>query len=135
MTLISSDGNQFVSIGSSTIWRSLYSTIITRVDDFFQSYQETNSFFEEYGCTPDKSITIATQLEEIKDRLSRIKPELAVYDWKHPEISPPWHDHVSPAITSCTELYTTENGLHLLDELIKLLEYSAKMNTAIISAA
>ena len=62
MTLVSSDGNQYKSIGNGAIWRSLYSTIITRVNGFLQNNLETNSFFKEYGCTPNESIIIATQL-------------------------------------------------------------------------
>lgn len=131
MTIISSDGERFVSVGSAALWWSLYSTMLARIDRFVERYEALNTFFKSQECASESALQIAEQLEVIKQSLSAIRPELAVYDINHPEVLPPWTEYINPAVSSCAELYTTEDGLNLMDELIGLLKYAGSTGTVI----
>lgn len=133
MTIISDDGNFIVSVGSSTIWWALYSTIRKWVDGYPERYQGVDKLFQNLGCTSQAALENAAELDEIRRELSKIKPDMAIYDINHPEVLPPWKNNISPDILSCADLFTTEDGKNLLSELIRLLRYSNTAGTTIMS--
>ena len=133
MTIISDDGNYIVSVGNSTIWWSLYSTIRTWVEGYPELYQDADRFFQLCSCTSGVASGIATEIDEIRAILSGISPDKAIYDINHPVTLPPWKNTISPDVLSCADLFTTEDGKNLISELIGLLRYSNATGSTIMS--
>lgn len=132
MTIISDDGKYIVSVGSSTIWWALYSTIRRWVEGYPERYQGVDKLFQEFACTSEAALEVAVELDGIRSELSRIKPDKAVYDINHLEVSPPWKNNISPNVLSCADLFTTEDGKNLIAELIELLRYSNAKDTTVM---
>lgn len=64
--------------------------------------------------------------------MSCISPDKAVYDFRKPEIEPPWKGNMAASVTSCADLYTTADGKDLFTEISSLLEYSLENGTDIL---
>ena len=126
MTIMTSDGERFVSVGSSSIWNSLYSTLVYRVESFSKEYPEANNFFSTCSCESDAALKTANEIEALRIVLSTMTPDKAIYDIRHPETQPPWKNSISKSIVSCDKLYTTEDGQDLLIQLINLLQYAGQ---------
>ena len=43
-----------------------------------------------------------------------------------------WKNNISKEVCSCADLFTTDNGHILIDELIDLLEYASTKNLSIV---
>ncbi len=132
MTIISDDGNYIVSVGSSTVWWALYSTIRKWVEGYPERYQGADKLFQEFVCPSEAALEVAVELDGIRSELSKIKPDRAVYDINHPEVTPPWKNNISPNVLSCADLFTTEDGKNLIAELIGLLRYSNAKGTTVM---
>ena len=123
---MTSDGERFVSIGSSSVWNSLYSTLIYRIESFSEEYPESNNFFSTCECEPHAALKTANEIEALRIVLSTMTPDKAIYDIRHPETPPPWKNSVNKSIVSCDKLYTTEDGQDLLIQLVRLLQYAGQ---------
>ena len=126
MTIMTSDGEQFVSIGSCSVWNSLYSTLAYRIDSFPEKYPAADAFFSTCICEPDNALNTANEIEALKIVLSTMTPDKAIYDVRHPETPPPWRNSINKSIVSCDKLYTTEDGQDLLTQLARLLQYAGQ---------
>lgn len=124
MTIMSSDGERFVSIGNSGIWNSLYSTLVYRIEGFSEKYPAANAFFSTCICDTSVALTTLDEIKSLRAVLSTMTPDKAIYDIRHPEKPLPWKNNLSGSITSCDKLFTTEDGQDLLLEIIHLLEYA-----------
>ena len=131
MIIVSSDDKRCVSIGSSSVFHSLYSTVLVRLTKNLDQYPLAIGFFEEKVCEPQNGIQTARQFNLIRDALAKFPPEKAVYDYKDKKRKAPWVDNVSPVVTSCANLYTTEDGKDLLFEIVSILTYAAYSGSTI----
>ena len=123
MTLITSDNNRSVEIGQAAILHSLYSTVVARIKDVNELAPAAVSFLKTGRYSGKEGLKVARQLNLIRDRLSQIPPEAAVYDINNPATSAPWEGHLSAVITSCGNMYTTADGKDLLFELVGILTF------------
>ncbi len=125
MVIISSDYALQVDVGSGDVWYSLYSTVQTRLT---KALKEKTSlaidFLQNVSCSPEKALDMAREFNLIRDALSAIPPQDAVYDMKNPEKQAPWVNNISPVVTSCANLYLTADGSDLLFEIVRLLTYA-----------
>jgi len=125
MDLITSNGKRAVSIGTSDILYSLYSTVwMLGSADFKRTIPQALAFFESGECPASDALATARQFNLIRDELSKFSPERAVYDMQNPQLKAPWEGNISPVITSCANLHTTADGKDLLAELVEIFTYA-----------
>lgn len=124
MRLISSDGERVVDIGGSDIWFSVYSTVISFFGHNRNKIAKAVEFMEKGICDGKDGYEVARQFNLIRDELSRIVPDKAVYDINNKKKTAPWKGKLSPVITSCANLYTTADGKDLLFEVVSILTYA-----------
>ena len=132
MTILTSDGNRSVDFGSASICHSLYSTIVGRIQGAKEKYPLAVSFLENNSCKAKDAAATADQLRILHMQLSTIKADEAIYDINNPGKKAPWSGFIHPSITTCANLYTTEDGHDLITELISLLEYASMEKKDII---
>lgn len=125
MTITSSDNKKFVDVGSYTIWRAIYSTVICRLNESERLFPDAIDFLKIGKCAPDMAQKTARQINLIRDHLALIPPEKAVYDKDHPQLDAPWKNSISAVVTSCANLFTTADGKDLLFELVSILVYAS----------
>ena len=123
MTIQSADSKRFVDVGNSDVLLSLYSTILMRIDKK-TDIQLAIEFLRTGDCNTENALECARQMNLIRDRLSQISPDNAVYNFKDLTKKAPWSGNLSPTITSCANLYLTADGKDLLFELVSILTYS-----------
>lgn len=124
MRLISSDGERVVDVGGSDIWFSLYSTVISTFGHNRNKIAKAIKFMEKGICDGKDGYEVARQFNLIRDELSKIAPDKAVYDISDKKKIAPWKGKLSPVITSCANLYTTADGKDLLFEVVSILTYA-----------
>jgi len=129
MIIASSDFNKTVEVGNSEVLHSLFSTVIVRLDYYMNNIELACKFLKEGRCDPADAAETARQFNLIRDELSQIPPDKAVYDYSHPEKEAPWKGKLSSAITSCGNLYTTADGKDLIHEITSVLCYCHTANT------
>lgn len=134
MTLITTDGNRSVEIGQAAILHSLYSTVVARIKDVNEFAPDALNLLKTGRYSGKEGLKVARQLNLIRDRLSQIPPESAVYDIDNPGARAPWEGRVSEVITSCGNMYTTADGKDLLFELVSILTYVGYSKVAIEAA-
>ncbi len=123
MIIQSGDSAKTVDIGTQDFFFSLYSTIkvrLKRLDDI----ETAIHFFDTGICSSYDALECARQINLIRDRLSQIPPEDAVYDLNDITKKAPWADNISPTVTSCANLFTTTDGRDLLFEAVSILTYA-----------
>ncbi len=130
MKLMSEDKKREVDLGSSDMWKAVYSTIISCLGNKRKKYSLAFSFFESGECASQDGYDVARQINMIRDALAQYSPEKAVYDIDNPKLEAPWKGHLSPVITSCANMFTTADGKDLLYEIVSILCYAkiAKTN-------
>ena len=128
MTIISSDGNRSVNIGTSDVWYALYSTIVSCIGN---KYALALDLFKTGECKGNIGYETAKEFNHIRDELAQFPPEKAVYNIDKPNIEAPWKGHISPVITSCANFFTTADGGDLLYEIVSILCYAKVSNTDI----
>ena len=133
MRVESSDGVRCVNIGDVNIWKAIYSTIVVRLKNKRNKYSLALSFFETGMCKGNQGYDIARQINLIRDDLSQLAPDKAVYKLENPKLKAPWSGNISPVITSCANLFTTADGQDLLYELVSILCYAKVAGTDIVS--
>jgi hypothetical protein len=124
ITLVTSDNKRVVEIGTSDIWVSVISTIEVRLKLFKQRVPLAMKFLQSGKCDSTDALETARQINMIRDELSKVSPEKAIYDYKNPKKKAPWEGKISPIITSCANLYTTSDGKDLLYEVVSILVYA-----------
>ena len=132
MTICTADGEKSVSFGSTSICFSLYSTIVGRIPDSKSKYPLAVSLLESHSCKAKDAATTADQFRSLQNQLSQIDPKDAIYSIQTPEKKAPWSERMPSSVSSCANLYTTEDGLDLLEELINLLLYASSKKTDVI---
>ena len=123
MVISSSDHKRIVHIGTSDILQSLYSTIRIRLNYFIEKVPLAVNFLECGECDPIVAIETAKQFNLLRDELSKIAPQQAVYDFRDLHKRAPWEGRISLVITSCANFYTTADGKDLLFEIVSILCY------------
>lgn len=133
MRIISKDGKRSINIGRSDIWMSVYSTAIDTFGGLDKrKISKAVDFMEKGTCAGKDGYETARQFNLIRDAFSKIPPEKAVYDIKDKKKKAPWEGRISPVITSCGNLYTTNDGKELLYEVVSILCYGQIAKTDIV---
>lgn len=125
MRIFTVNGDKNVSVGASSTLFSVYSTAFVRLEKFKKKVPMAISFLETGSCSAEDAEETARQLNMIRDKLAAIPPEDAVFDCTKPKMDVPWKGKISPIVTSCANLYTTEDGKDLLFELVSILSYAS----------
>ncbi len=112
-----------LDFGTQSLLFSLYSTIVIRIankDDIGKAI----SFLQNEVCDYEDALECARQFNLIRDSLSQVKPEYAVYNMKDLSEKAPWSDNLSPIVTSCGNLFLTSDGKDLLFEIVSILTFA-----------
>ena len=125
MTIISDDEVKMVDVGTSDTLRALYSTALILLKDSNSDIELGLEFLRTGNCTARSAEESAKQIKAIKQGLSSFKPTDAVYDYRNLKKEAPWKCNISEHVTSCANLFTTEDGKDLLLELIDILNYAS----------
>lgn len=134
MVITSSDYAMQVEVGTGDILYSLYSTVQVRLPQATKDKAPLAIDFLKNGrCRSEKALDTAREINLLRDALSSVPPQDAVYDMNNPEKKAPWAGNISPVVTSCANLYTTADGKDLLFEIVSLLTYAfyAKMSVGV----
>ncbi|MBP3871950.1 MAG: hypothetical protein J6E46_13360 [Faecalicoccus sp.] len=134
MRLYSSDEKISVDVGTGSIWYSIYSTAMTMISD--KERQEiplAMEFLKTGECPAEHVKETCSQLKTVVDIFSKIPPEKAIYDYRKPNIAPPWKGNIATAVTSCANLHTTADGKDLFTEVFKLFDYAEKNKVSILA--
>ena len=132
MRVITKDCERAINIGSSDILFSLYSTTMVKLKDSYHELPEALRFLKTGICKCDNALECARQVNLIRDKLSQINPNDAVYDMNDLSKEAPWKEKISPVITSCGNMFTTSDGKDLLYELVCILTYSYYQNVDVL---
>ncbi len=124
MYIKTKDSSQLIEIGSSDILFSLYSTIMHNLKSSHSEISNAISFFQTGECKCGDALECARQINLIRDKLSQISPNDAIYDMNDLSKIAPWEGKLSPVITSCGNMFTTADGKDLIYELVCILTYS-----------
>ena len=131
MVIASEDGKRIIRVGSSDILFSVYSTIMVRLKYCHNSIRSAIIFLKTGKCFSDKCMETAREFNLIRDALSQIKPEDAVYDFRDLQKEAPWKNNLSEVITSCANLFTSSDGRDLLFEIVSILCYGGTVGQLI----
>ena len=115
------DNKKIAELGTSDILYSVYSTVEVRLGKLKKSIPLALDFLASGKCSASNAIETARQFNLIRDELSKIPPEKAVYDMSDLKKPAPWLGNLSPVVTSCANLYTTSDGKDLLYEIVCVL--------------
>ena len=77
MDIRTKDGKYVIDVSYEN-WFSLYSTIVGRIEEKDEVCEAIN-FLKEMKCHWSQGKTIARQVNLIRDKLSQVKPEDAIY--------------------------------------------------------
>ena len=132
MNILSSDFNKGFDVGSSDIWKSLFSTIYTNLSPKKASISLALQILHDERCPSAHALETARQFNLIRDMLSQFSPDHLVYDCDHPKKLPPWAEKISPVVTSCANFYTTADGEDLLYEIVRILCYAGVAGVDVI---
>lgn len=122
MNIRTKDGKYVIDVSYEN-WFSLYSTIVGRIGEKGE-ISEALIFLKEMNCHWNQGLSIARQINIIRDKLSQVKPEDAIYSIDDIMKEAPWTGKLSPVITSCANMYITNDGKDLLYEIVALLCYA-----------
>ena len=129
MNIISDDAKRSIALGGADTWQTLCSTIIYHLTSSAEQVPLVFAFIKTGHCNSQDCLNTAREFNIVRDKLSQLKPDQIVYDYKSPEKQPPWGNKISPVITSCANYLTTGDGDDLLAEMVKLLTYAAYAKT------
>ena len=124
MYILTKDSERVINVGTNDILFSLYSTIMVKLKNNYSELSDAISFLQTGRCRHDNAQDCARQINLIRDKLSQISPNDAVYDMNDMSKEAPWKGKISPIITSCGNMYTTADGKDLLYEMVCILTYS-----------
>ncbi len=126
MILITEDQEYIVDIGSSSIWHSLYSTVMVRLPKTKDKLPLAIKFLETATCEFKSAQETAKQIDLLRADLSQVPVEQHVYDKDNLKKRAPWDGRISNTVKSCANLYTTADGEDLIGEIIRILDYSSQ---------
>lgn len=132
MTIMSEDGKVFVDVGNIEYWNCFYSTIITNLKNYINDNSLVMSFIKNGSCEHSDCLSIARELNLIKDKLSMLPPDQIVYDYNDLSKEPPWGSSISSIVTSCGNFFTTSDGRDLISEINIVLCYSSVKKVRVI---
>lgn len=132
MTIMTEDGEMVVGVGGSMMLHSLYSTAKYRIKFSRLKVGAALEFLQTGECTHNKIKKTLDQLKVVKAELSELEPDAAIYDLNNRAEEAPWKGNISDTVCSCKDLFTTDDGRLLLDELISLLEYAKKNGLSVV---
>ncbi len=124
MIIRTDKSEKVIDVGSNDILHALYSTIIGNLEKYYSEIEDAVDFLNERKCSNNKALECARQFNLIRDYLSQIKPENAIYDINDLTRTAPWDGNLSPVITSCGNMYLTSDGKDLLFEIVSVLTYA-----------
>lgn len=127
MLIQTTDLQRIVDIGGSDIWHSLYSTVAVRLRKFTKTIPHALKFLQLGRCQTTPHLR-RREISTVRDALSQIRPEQAVYDKDDPSRVAPWSGNISGIVTSCGNLFLTADGKDLLYELVSILTYAHYAN-------
>lgn len=122
MDLITSDKKIILDVGLGT-WQSLNSTIMCKLKDYSNEIPLVLHLLSNRNSKGLNQIELARQLNLVRDRFSMLSPDEAIYDISDLSKEAPWKGKLSPVITSCGNLFTTNDGKDLFSELVSLFSY------------
>ncbi len=123
MDIQTNDGIRIISVNYD-VWFSLYSTVMGRLDSQNEEISDGIQFLKEAKCQWKDGLKTAKQINLIRDKLSQIKPDEAIYNIDDRKKEAPWKGNLSPVITSCANMFITDDGKDLLYEIVSLLCYA-----------
>lgn len=132
MTIMSESGSMIVSTGGSAILFALYSTAKVRIRMSGLRVGQALEFLKTGECDKKKVKKTLDQLRTVKSELMELEPEQFVYDCTDLKNEAPWKNNISKDVSSCIEVFTTDDGRILIDELINILEYAVKNSESIV---
>lgn len=131
MNIRTKDEKRYISIDYET-WFCLYSTVKGRIETQTDELNDAIDFLKDMKCQWNDGLKIARQINLIRDKLSLIEPDEAIYNIDDRTIQVPWKGNLSPVITSCANMFTTSDGKDLLYEIVSILCYSAYTKNDVI---
>lgn len=132
MTLYTSDEQESVDVGSGSVWFSIYSTaLILFSDELKEKIPLAMAFLKTGVCSSETAKETEAQLQTVQRVFSSIAPDRAVYDYRKPDVLPPWAGSIASSVTSCANLYTTSDGEDLFTEVLALLSYARQHNVSV----
>lgn len=132
MTIMSEDGEVIVGIGGSTILHATYSTAICRINFAKIKIRDALDFLKTGTCARNRVKKTLEQMKIIKAEFIGLAPNEAVFDCDNVNVEVPWKGNISDEVCSCMDLFTTDDGRLLIDELIALLEYSEMNGLSVV---
>lgn len=125
MILQSADGRRLLDLGRGDLVHSAYSTVCLRLEAMLTEVPLGVEFLRTGNCDSNAAQETARQLNLIRDALSQVPPNQAIFDRDDLAKKGPWAGNISPVITSCANLYTTADGQDLLYEIVSILVYAS----------
>ncbi len=132
MHIITKDSKRIINVGTNDIMFSVYSTVMIKLKDNCSEISDAISFLQTGECRSINALECARQINLIRDKLSQINPNDAVYDMNNISKEAPWKGKLSPVITSCGNMFTTSDGKDLLYEMVCILTYSYYQNVDVL---
>ena len=124
MIILTKDSERVIDVGSTDILFSLYSTVMIKLKKSHSELSDAISFLKTGECKCDIALECARQINLIRDKLSQINPNDAIYDMNDLSKEAPWKRNMSKVVTSCGNMFTTSDGKDLLFEIVSILTYS-----------
>ena len=124
MIILTKDSERVIDVGSTDILFSLYSTVMIKLKKSHSELSDAISFLKTGECKCDIALVCARQINLIRDKLSQINPNDAIYDMNDLSKEAPWKENMSKVVTSCGNMFTTSDGKDLLFEIVSILTYS-----------
>ena len=124
MMIVTDDNKRIISIGSGILF-SVYSTLEVRTKRFKKDVPLAEQFLKFGVCEPENAMETARQFNQLRDEFAKYEPDKAVYDMTDPKKAAPWAGKLSKVVTSCANLYTTNDGQDLLFEIVSILCYAS----------
>lgn len=129
--IISKDGIRTIAPRIGTLW-AVYSTMELVLNRTLLKIPMAEAFLKTGVCEANDALETARQFNLLRDAFAAIPPEKAVYDMTNPKAKAPWDGNLSPVVTSCANLFTTEDGKDLLFEIVSILTHGAYTGTEIV---
>lgn len=130
MMIVTDDNKRNISIGSGILF-SVYSTLEVRAKRFKKNVPLVEQFLKFGVCEPENAMETARQFNQLRDEFAKYEPDKAVYDMADSKKAAPWTGKISPVITSCANLYATDDGQDLLYEIVSILCYASNAGVKI----
>lgn len=132
MTIMTEDGEMIVGVGGSNMLYSMYSTVKCQIRFSTFKLGLALKFLQTGECSRSKVSETLRQLMIVKEELSGLQPNKVVYNCDDMSEKAPWSGNISMDISSCVDLFTTDDGRVLIDELIHLFEYADTNNLSVV---